>query len=49
MSDKAVWGISDEHSWIADGAVLPWDAEKNPKPAFYAMADAFKGKNSTQY
>ncbi|GJE94193.1 glycoside hydrolase family 10 protein [Phanerochaete sordida] len=40
----SVWGVSDDHSWIPNGAVLPWDAEKQPKPAFYAIADAFEGK-----
>ncbi|KIP04450.1 glycoside hydrolase family 10 protein [Phlebiopsis gigantea 11061_1 CR5-6] len=40
----SVWGVSDDHSWIPNGEVLPWDAEKQPKPAFYAIADAFEGK-----
>jgi len=40
----SIWGVSDDHSWIPDGAVLPWDAEKQPKPAFFAIADAFEGK-----
>jgi len=39
-----VWGVSDDHSWINGGNPLPWDAVKNPKPAFFAMADAFQGK-----
>ncbi|KAJ7587413.1 glycoside hydrolase superfamily [Mycena floridula] len=39
-----VWGISDDHSWISGGNPLPWDAVKSPKPAFFAMADAFEGK-----
>jgi len=39
-----VWGVSDERSWLPYGDVLPWDAQKNPKPAFYAIADAFKGQ-----
>ncbi|PSR75767.1 hypothetical protein PHLCEN_2v8884 [Hermanssonia centrifuga] len=40
----SVWGVSDDHSWIPNGSVLPWNAEKQPKPAFYAIADAFEGK-----
>lgn len=44
---KSVWGVSDDHSWIPNGEVLPWDAEKQPKPAFYAIADAFSGKSYT--
>ncbi|EJC99117.1 uncharacterized protein FOMMEDRAFT_142779 [Fomitiporia mediterranea MF3/22] len=39
-----VWGVSDDHSWIPNGEVLPWNAEKQPKPAFFAIADAFEGK-----
>ncbi|KAK7054385.1 hypothetical protein VNI00_003579 [Paramarasmius palmivorus] len=38
-----IWGISDDHSWIPDGSVLPWDGNKEPKPAFFAIADAFRG------
>lgn len=41
-----VWGVSDDHSWIPNGQVLPWDANKNPKPAFFGIADAFQGKPS---
>ncbi|KAI0087840.1 glycoside hydrolase superfamily [Irpex rosettiformis] len=40
----SVWGVSDDHSWLPNGAVLPWDKNKQPKPAFYAIADAFQGK-----
>ncbi|KAF9259234.1 glycoside hydrolase [Marasmius fiardii PR-910] len=39
-----VWGISDDYSWIPDGEVLPWDREKQPKPAFFAIAEAFSGR-----
>ncbi|KAL5522907.1 hypothetical protein ACEPAF_1174 [Sanghuangporus sanghuang] len=38
------WGVSDDHSWLPNGNVLPWNAQKQPKPAFYAIADAFQGK-----
>ena len=44
LVSQSVWGVSDDHSWIPNGAVLPWDAEKQPKPAFYAIADAFECK-----
>ncbi|PAV15528.1 glycosyl hydrolase family 10 [Pyrrhoderma noxium] len=39
------WGVSDDHSWIPTGHVLPFDEQKNPKPAFFAIADAFEGKS----
>ena len=45
---QSVWGVSDDHSWIPNGSVLPWNAEKQPKPAFYAIADAFEGKAYTE-
>ncbi|KAK1216817.1 hypothetical protein PQX77_020550 [Marasmius sp. AFHP31] len=38
-----VWGISDDLSWLPGSGALPWDGEKQAKPAFFAMADAFKG------
>ena len=44
MALQTVWGVSDDHSWIPNGEVLPWNAEKQPKPAFFAIADAFEGK-----
>ncbi|KAL5481163.1 hypothetical protein ACEPAI_10104 [Sanghuangporus weigelae] len=37
------WGVSDDHSWLPNYNVLPFDAQKQPKPAFYAIADAFQG------
>ncbi|KLO13398.1 glycoside hydrolase [Schizopora paradoxa] len=39
-----VWGVSDDHSWIPLGNPLPWNDIKQPKPAFFAIADAFEGK-----
>ncbi|KAL5522844.1 hypothetical protein ACEPAG_8862 [Sanghuangporus baumii] len=38
------WGVSDDHSWLPNGNALPFNAQKQPKPAFYAIADAFQGK-----
>ncbi|PVF96555.1 glycoside hydrolase [Serendipita vermifera] len=38
------WGIMDNHSWLPYGYVLPWDSAGNPKPAYYAIANAFQGK-----
>ena len=40
------WGITDRYSWIpgwysGQGWALPWDANYNPKPAYFAMRDAF--------
>ncbi|KAG8736697.1 hypothetical protein FRC10_009042 [Ceratobasidium sp. 414] len=39
------WDTSDDHSWIpgvfpGQGAALLFDANKKPKPAYYAVADA---------
>ena len=39
-----VLGVSDDHSWNPNGEVLPRNAEKQPKSAFFAIADAFEGK-----
>ncbi|KAF9257616.1 glycoside hydrolase [Marasmius fiardii PR-910] len=41
-----IWGVSDDHSWIPHGEVLPWDGEKQPKPAFFAIAEAFSGRST---
>lgn len=50
--DQTTWGVSDDHSWLAPlGNALPFDGEKQPKPAFFALADAFQGRlwsNSTE-
>jgi endo-1,4-beta-xylanase len=44
------WGLSDKYTWLSSYAPrddkqpvrsLPLDANMNPKPAFYAIADAF--------
>lgn len=40
------WGISDAHSWVPYffencTAALPFDKHYQPKPAFYALRDAF--------
>ncbi|KAG9047074.1 hypothetical protein FS837_003111 [Tulasnella sp. UAMH 9824] len=42
-----VWGTSDDVSWIPDvfptqGDALLFDSNKDPKPAYYAVADALK-------
>lgn len=39
-----VWETSDDYSWIpgvfpTQGDALLFDADKNPKPAYYAVAD----------
>jgi len=42
------WGLSDRYSWIPGqfpgwGAALPLDEAFQPKPAYYALADALRG------
>ena len=34
-----VWGLTDTMSWRASGYPLLFDARRNPKPAFWAVAD----------
>lgn len=41
-----VWAFSDADSWVPDvfegqGAALPYDENYQPKPAYYALLDAF--------
>lgn len=41
------WGFTDKWSWIPGnrpgfGSALPFDEEYKPKPAFYALLDAFR-------
>jgi endo-1,4-beta-xylanase len=42
-----VWGFTDGHSWVArafpgQGAATPYDAELNPKPAYFALLDSLR-------
>jgi endo-1,4-beta-xylanase len=48
-----MWGFSDKHSWMTDGdnggdgpdnAPLIYDANYQPKPAYYALKDALLGR-----
>ena len=36
------WGIDDKTSWKSIGNPLLWDAELNPKPAFFGVSDPNK-------
>lgn len=43
-----LWGFTDKHSWIPKfypgyGAALPYDANLNPKPAYYGLQSALVG------
>jgi endo-1,4-beta-xylanase len=48
----ATWGVTDKYSWLTGpewggspaAAPLPWDANLQPKPAFFSMRDAFLGR-----
>ncbi|KAG8984189.1 hypothetical protein FRB93_006677 [Tulasnella sp. JGI-2019a] len=49
----SIWESSDSYSWIPgvfsdQGAGLLFDWKSNPKPAYYAVADALSGKNGTK-
>jgi GH35 family endo-1,4-beta-xylanase len=42
------WGFTDQYSWIPSfypgyGAALPFDANYDPKPAYYSLRDLFTG------
>jgi endo-1,4-beta-xylanase len=38
------WGFTDAHSWIRGDAPLLFDAEYRPKPAYYGVLDALRGR-----
>jgi endo-1,4-beta-xylanase len=48
----STWGVSDKYSWLIEPgwggspatAPLPWDANFQPKPAYYSLRDAFLGR-----
>lgn len=43
-----IWGFTDKHSWVPGtfqgfGAALPWDADYEPKPAYWALRAGLGG------
>ena len=38
------WGFTDAHTWIAGDAPLLFDASYNPKPAYFGVLDALRGR-----
>lgn len=40
MEAVQVWGVCDSTSWIAASYPLPFDANLNPKPAFFSIVEA---------
>lgn len=38
------WGFTDAHSWISGDAPLLFDGQYNPKPAYFGVLDAFRGR-----
>ena len=48
-ASMTVWGFSDRHSWITNGAATPMDTNLQPKPAYYALQDALRQSLATQF
>lgn len=38
------WGFTDAHTWIAGDRPLLFDAQYRPKPAYYGVLDALRGR-----
>ncbi|WP_157442470.1 endo-1,4-beta-xylanase [Deinococcus misasensis] len=38
------WGVSDNHSWLKGDSPLLYDGFYQPKPAYFAVQEALKGK-----
>ncbi len=38
------WGFTDAHTWIAGDRPLLFDAQYQPKPAYYGVLDALRGR-----
>ena len=38
------WGFTDAHTWISGDSPLLFDAQYQPKPAYYGVLDALRGR-----
>jgi endo-1,4-beta-xylanase len=38
------WGFTDAHTWIGGDAPLLFDAQYRPKPSYFGVLDAFRGR-----
>jgi endo-1,4-beta-xylanase len=38
------WGFTDAHTWLTGDLPLLFDAQYQPKPAFFGVLDAFRGR-----
>ena len=38
------WGFTDAHTWMSGDRPLLFDAQYQPKPAYYGVLDALQGR-----
>ncbi len=38
------WGFTDAHTWLTGDQPLLFDGQYQPKPAFYGVLDALRGR-----
>jgi endo-1,4-beta-xylanase len=38
------WGFTDAHTWLTGDSPLLFDRQYMPKPAYYGVLEAFKGR-----